>query len=301
MAYPVLREAEWPFRLPADLPASELQRIKREVEKLADASQYGWGQTIDFGAFRKDGLLQQGYLKIAGAFDDWGWWPKRLDGLRTADVGCFTGGSSLLMAYRGAAIVYAVDEIPEHIAQCGFLIRTFGLKTVQPLLRSAYRLREDIAPGTLDIILLSGVLYHLSDMLVGLYAMRELLKPGGLLLMQSNGVDDFEQSYANFGRFIAGRWWQPSGLCIRDMLEFMGFRYCDVRFYNSNTCLVRASSTEGDIPFKRGLNWPFKSLRDARPRSIDHSLMAPVRADQRNDSTHGLDRVRDPTRNEHEA
>jgi SAM-dependent methyltransferase len=301
MAYPVLREATWPLSLPANLPASKLQQIKDEVDRLADTSQYGWGQTIDFGPFKKDGLLQQGYLKIAGAFDDWGWWPTRLDGLRTADIGCFTGGSSLLMAHRGAATVYAVDEIPEHLAQCAFLVQTFGIETVRPLLRSAYRLREDIAPGSLDIILLSGVLYHMSDMLVGLYAMRELLKPGGVLLIQSNGIDDFEQSYANFGRFIAGRWWQPTGLCIQDMLEFMGFRDYEVRFYKSDACLVHASTTDSDIPFKRGLNWPFEILRDARPRSLDAQLMAPVRAAQRNDAVCAPDQAKHPSHPEHES
>jgi hypothetical protein len=126
------------------------------------------------------------------------------------------------------------------------------------------------------MILLSGVLYHMSDMLVGLYAMRELLKPGGLLLLQSSGVDDFTHSYANFGRFIAGRWWQPTGLCLQDMLGFMGYSDCLVQFYQPNNCFARASRVEVEIPFKRGLNWPFEDIHDAKPRSIDASLMAPA-------------------------
>jgi SAM-dependent methyltransferase len=278
MAYPEASPAAWPLSLPADIPETKIKEIAAEGDRLADASPYGWGHTIDFGAFRKAGLLQEGYLKIAGLLDHWNWWPQRLDGLRIADVGCFTGGSSLLMAHRGAAVVYAADEVPEHLAQCAFLVRTFGVETIRPILRSAYRLREDIAPGSLDVILLSGVLYHLSDMLIGLYAMRELLKPGGLLLVQSNGIDDFKQSYANFGRFIAGRWWQPSGLCIQDMLHFMGYENAEVRFYKANVCLARASTTGRDIPFKRGLNWPFENIRDAVARPIDGRLMAPFRA-----------------------
>jgi len=88
--------------------------------------------------------------------------------------------------------------------------------------------------------------------------MRELLKPGGLLLLQSSGVDDFTHSYANFGRFIAGRWWQPTGLCLQDMLGFMGYSDCLVQFYQPNNCFARASRVEVEIPFKRGLNWPFR-------------------------------------------
>ncbi len=257
------------------LPA-EIDQIAAEVDRLAASAQYGWGHTIDFGPFQKEGLLGDSYLKIAGGLDEWGWWPVGLDGMRVADVGCFTGGLSLLMAHRGAEVVYAVDEIPEHLAQCAYLARIFGADAVRPILHSAYRIRENIAPASLDLILLSGVLYHMSDMLVGLYAMRELLKPAGLLLIQSSGVDDFAHSYANFGRFYAGRWWQPTGLCLQDMCEFMGFKKPDVRFYDAHNCLARAVPDKAEIPFKRGLNWPFGDVHDARPRTLDSSVLAPA-------------------------
>ncbi|MGA2186734.1 MAG: hypothetical protein ABSH47_27285 [Bryobacteraceae bacterium] len=128
----------------------------------------------------------------------------------------------------------------------------------------------------MDLILLSGVLYHMSDMLVGLYAMRELLKPAGRLIIQSHGLDDFTYSYANFARFYAGTWWQPTGLCVKEMCEFMGFEEVEVRFYEPTNLLARMVSTDRDIPFKRGLNWPFENLRDARPRSLDAGIMAPA-------------------------
>lgn len=276
MTYPEIPIASWPMSIPQETGADEITRISDEVERLGSAAQYGWGHTIDFGAFRKEGLLGEDYRLIAGALDAWSWWPRRLDGLHVADVGCFTGGLSLLMAHRGAGVVYAVDEIPEHLAQCIFLTKVFGQPSVTPILQSAYHLCDSIQPRSLDLILLSGVLYHMSDMLVGLYAMRELLKPDGLLLIQSSGIDDFQHSYANFGRFIAGRWWQPTGLCIKDMCEFMGFGACEVRFYAPGNCLARASRVEGEITFKRGMNWPFESLRDARIRLLDARYMAPA-------------------------
>jgi SAM-dependent methyltransferase len=276
MAYPEVPLAAWPLALPPETSAEAVRRIADEVDRLGAVAQYGWGHSIDFGPFRKQGLLGESYLRIAGALDQWAWWPARFDGLHAADVGCFTGGLSLLMADRGAAVVYAADEIPENLAQCEFLAQVFTKESIRPILRSAYHLRGDIRPGSLDLILLSGVLYHMSDMLVGLYAMRELLKPGGLLLIQSNGIDDFQHSYANFGRFVAGRWWQPTGLCVKDMCEFMGYGNCEVRFYSPGNCLARAFRAEGDIPFKRGLNWPFEDRRDSQPRSLDASGMAPA-------------------------
>src|SRR5579862_1213828 len=267
--YPAIKPALWPLSLARGLSASQADALSAEADRLAQASQYGWGHSIDFGSFRKEGLLREAYLDIAGLLDEWGWWPKRLDTLQIADVGCFTGGLSLLMEHRGAATVHAVDEIPEHLAQCQFLVRAFGASRVRCVLSSAYDLRRHVEPHSLDIVLLAGVLYHMSDMLVGLYAMRELLKPGGLVLIQSNGIDDFDHSYANFGRFVAGRWWQPTGLCIQDMCAFMGFVDCEARFHSPTNCLARGVATAADIPFRRGLNWPFDDLKDARPRSLD--------------------------------
>ena len=276
MAYPVLVPARWPFALASHLSPSAIDRVSTDADRLAAESQYGWGQSVNFGPFRVAGLLGDEHLRIAGGFDHWNWWPERLDGMHVADVGCFSGALSLLMAHRGADVVYAVDEIPQHLAQCAFLARTFEVPAVRPILGSAYRLEEHIETSSLDLILLSGVIYHMSDMLVGLYAMRDLLKPGGSLLVQSNAIEDFDHSYANFGRFIAGRWWQPTALCLTDMLEFMGFTDIELRFYEAQFCLAKASRTEHEIVFKRGLNWIFDNRWDGKPRSLDPSRMAPV-------------------------
>jgi SAM-dependent methyltransferase len=180
------------------------------------------------------------------------------------------------MAERGAEVVYAVDEIPEHIDQCAFVAEAFDARSIRPVCRSIYRLQDEIPPKSLDYIVLAGVLYHLSDMLVGLYMLRELLKPGGVLLIESAGVDDFQHSYANFGRFCGGCWWLPTGLCIQDMCAFMGFGECEVRFYEESRCIARAVPVDGDLQFRRGLNWNFPALRDTRIRSMDTSIMAPA-------------------------
>jgi SAM-dependent methyltransferase len=268
--------ATWPLRLPADLPAERVAAIAQHVDELADAAQYGWGHTIDFGPFSKRGLMGKGYLRIAGALDAWGWWPDDLTGSRVADIGCFTGGLTLYLAARRPTVVYAVDELSDHIAQCGYLAEVFRLGAVRPVEASLYRLDEQVAPGSLDLILLSGVLYHLSDMLVGIHMMRRLLAPDGVLIIESNAIDDVEHSYANFGRFYKGMWWQPSALCVADMCEFMGFTDTQVRFYEKGRCLARCVRSTEEIPFKRGMNWEFASRRDARPRTEDERVMAPA-------------------------
>ena len=281
MDYPTAPKAKFPFNLPLDTPPEQIRRIQQRVDDLAQEAQYGWGHTIDFGAFRKEGILGEEYLRLAGLLDHWGWWPKDLTGRIVADIGCFTGGLSLYLAARNCSLVYAVDEIPQHLQQCAYLAEVFEQNRIRPVEASVFSLLEQIPEGSLDLILFSGVLYHLSDMLVGLYVLRRLLKPGSLLLIETNAVDDFKQSYANFGRFYAGMWWQPSGLCVQDMCEFMGFEDTEIRFYQQNRCLVRTTrSSSMDIPFRRGLNWKFELLQDAIPRPMDPGVMAPVESDK---------------------
>ena len=272
-SYPPLRAATLTLTLP---PSVDVPALQARIREVAARSQYGWGHTVDLGAFRVEGLLLDSYLSIAGGFDQFGWWPQRLDGLAVADVGCFTGGIALLAAQRGARIVHAVDEVSEHLDQCRLLIEALGETRVRPHLRSVYELSQDIPRRSLDIVVLSGVLYHLSDMLVGLHVLRELLKPGGTLLIESNGVDDPTHSYANFGRFYAGMWWQPTGLCIADMCEYTGYEQVRVEFYQPDRCIARAVATDRPIPFRRGMNLAFDTLRDGSVRTLDPAVMAPA-------------------------
>jgi hypothetical protein len=139
------------------------------------------------------------------------------------------------------------------------------MNELEALETSLYHLHRVIPAASLDLVLLSGVLYHLSDMLVGLIAPQSLLKPSGVLLIESDAVECFQHSYANFGRFVAGIWWQPTALCIQDLCEFTGFSRPDIRFYVSGRCLARATKLpDASLPFRRGTTWHFPSLLDEK-------------------------------------
>lgn len=274
-AYPTAARAPWPYRLPDN--AADLDALRREIDEVASQAQYGWGHTIDFGPFQARGLLGEKYLQVAGVLDAWGWWPRSLDGQQVADVGAFTGGLSLLMASRGAERVVAVDEVPEHLDQCRLVARAFDVDTVQPVAASLYDLPEHLEPGSLDLVLLSGVLYHLSDMLVGLVVLQRLLKPGGILLIESNAVECYQHSYANFGRFFEGMWWQPTALAVQDMCELAGLSSTQVRFYKPGRCIARSvKPSDARVPFKRGMNLQFADLRDEYERTRESGVLAPA-------------------------
>jgi len=113
-------------------------------------------------------------------------------------------------------------------------------------------------------------------LLVGLYAVREMLKPKGVLLIETAAAEDCRHSYANFARFFGGGWWEPSALCLRDLCAFMGFVDCEIRFYGPLRSLLRAVRSDEEIPFRRGLNWSFDSIRDRRVRTEGMKEWAPA-------------------------
>lgn len=267
-------EADWPLRVGVGV---RKRRLRRRVAAVASRSQYGWGHTIDFGTFEAEGFLGKDYLKVVGTLDALGWLPASLRGLVVADVGCFTGGVTALLAHRGAEKVVAVDEVASHLEQCRVVVDAFGMEDRVDLIeKSLYDLPDLVPARSLDLVILSGVLYHLSDMSVGLYALRTLLKEGGTLLIETNAVHDDRHSYANFGRFYAGMWWQPTTLCVRDMCEIMGFRQVETYPYVPSRCLARAVRSDTEPAFRRGLNWAFDDISDAVRRTVDSRVMAPV-------------------------
>ncbi|MCA1735732.1 MAG: class I SAM-dependent methyltransferase [Actinobacteria bacterium] len=273
--YDEVPRATWTLRMPRSEPERTAE-IRDRITQATAASQYGWGHSIDFGPFRQEGFLGTLWLAVAAALDQAEMWPQDLSGMRVADVGAFTGGLSALMASRGADLVYSVDELPGHAQQARVVSEAFELERMRVVESSLYDLHEVIEPDSLDLILLSGVLYHLSDMLVGLYTLRRLLKPGGVLVVETNAVHDLDHSYANFGRYYAGMWWQPTSLCVSDMYQFMGFEAVRVEPFVESRCIAAGVKSDGDIPFKRGLHWSFENREDARERQLDWRVMAPA-------------------------
>lgn len=275
--YATAPAAAWPLSVPANASPERVAELRTAAEALAERSQYGWGHTIPFGPFTMPGLLGEKHLKIAGLFDQLGWWSRDLHGQSVADIGCFTGALSVLMAERGAAEVAAIDELPDHLAQCDLVADAFGLQTITTHEKSLYELKDSLSEGSFDLVLCAGVLYHLSDMLVGLIELQRLLKPGGVLLLETNAVENFEHSYANYGRYVGGMWWQPTALCIQDLCEHAGFERPEVVFYQPGRALARVvKPTDARLPFTRGVNLPIEDRRDSVERTLDPGQLAPA-------------------------
>jgi len=105
-----------------------------------------------------------------------------LEEKRVLDVGCRDGLFSFAAEQRGAAEVIGIDNDLSRAA-VEFLIPHFRSR-VQMVEKNVY----DLSPeemGVFDVILFPGVLYHLRYPFWSIKVLRELLKPGGDLLIDT--------------------------------------------------------------------------------------------------------------------
>jgi len=117
---------------------------------------------------------QQLFMKHLKAID--------LKGKRVLDVGCRDGLFSFAAESMGAAQVVGIDNDLSKPAT-EFLIPFFKSK-VQMLQQNLYDLKAREL-GLFDVILFAGVLYHLRYPFWGLKVLRDVMKPGGELLIET--------------------------------------------------------------------------------------------------------------------
>jgi hypothetical protein len=113
-----------------------------------------------------------------------------LKGKRCLDIGTADGLTSVLLCRRGAAEVYACDRHN----------RSHTINAVKDSLDVNFtylsnstiadvrRKLPTLTTGALDLIVFSGVLYHMYDPMSGLGLVRSMARAGGLVVIESNAV-----------------------------------------------------------------------------------------------------------------
>jgi SAM-dependent methyltransferase len=250
-------------------PLERLAQIRQDISRLAKESPYGWGNTQDLGAgIRIEGVLLENYQPILARWRTLGWLPDDLAGQRVADIGGWNGGMTIALAQAGA-LVTNVEEIPAHARQFAFIQETLQLQGTTLITDTLYRMPWFPETRDLDLIVCAGVLYHLSDMIVGLKTLYDCLKAPGTLLIHTQAAPEAEFPHADFAGFAQGVWWQPSISCIEEMLRMVGFDEIESEPYIAREAIVRAKKvTPRQMEFKRGLNYPFANILDDQPRTM---------------------------------
>lgn len=186
---------------------------QREFENV-----FTWGHDHDFGTFQMKGHMGDRHIRVLDKFVDLG----VEFGGRVLDVGCWTGGTSLLLAALGCQVT-AIEEVEHYAGALRYMSAGFGLGiNLRAWAMSVYELERQ---PRYDLILCAGVLYHLSDPLVALRILFEALRDGGKLLVETAITGDNRPVLSYAGPRQSGwRWLVPSVSALRYMLQDVGFR-----------------------------------------------------------------------------
>jgi tRNA (mo5U34)-methyltransferase len=170
--------------------------------------------------------------------------PDDLSGWSVLDIGCNAGFFSFEMWRRGAASVVGIDSDPRYLAQARYAAQVLNAP-VEFVQASVF----DV--GTFgrrfDLVLFTGVLYHLRHPLLALDLLRQTVVGRSLLFQTMMRGDPHVAALAPdypfterevFGRrgypvlhFIEHRyagdptnWWTPNAACTEAMLRSAGFQ-----------------------------------------------------------------------------
>ena len=149
----------------------------------------------------------------------------QIENMNCLDVGAMDCLITILMKRRGAATVIAQDVLPS-TSHVDFLKKALGVEFdyVCGNLADLGSIAKQRGFPLFDVIVFSGVLYHMLDPFTGLALMRGLLRTGGLFLIETTAaVDRTMAAYFNAnGRFLPHtNYWQVSLECLDYMLRFL--------------------------------------------------------------------------------
>jgi tRNA (mo5U34)-methyltransferase len=169
-----------PCRMNADLPAPKLGAKAADPETLRE-------NLMAFHPWRKGPLELAGVSIDTEWRSDWKWERVRdhidLRGQRVLDIGCGNGYFGWRMLAAGARLVVGIDPTLVYVMQW-LACRHFAGDEPNYVLP----LNVDELPAgspAFDVVCSMGVLYHRRDPMQHLQQIHALLKPGGILVLES--------------------------------------------------------------------------------------------------------------------
>ena len=151
---------------------------------------------------------------------------------RCLDIGTREAMVPILLERRGASVVaYDRDLWRRSLELVGQALDTkFELLGDFKLEELPRRLQGANNTPPYDLVVLSGVLYHMVDPMMGLAVARGLVRNGGLLIVETLASFD-EQLCMHFneaGRMGPNSFWVPSVPCLDYLLRFLRLEALDV-------------------------------------------------------------------------
>jgi SAM-dependent methyltransferase len=157
-----------------------------------------------------------------------------LNGKNCLDIGTMEGLVPILMRRRGAGNVTAYDRPSALASRIASVKNRFG---VDFDFVSGFPLAElpaNVGHRAFDVIVMSGVLYHLFSPLAGLAIARGLLRNGGLMIVESAAViaDEPAMYWNSALRFVGESYFLPSMACLDYFARFLRMEIVDCAYFD---------------------------------------------------------------------
>jgi len=203
---------------PAVMPFAGWPR--RKLHEMA--SQHEWVHVIDLG----DGVVTPGAWGTGNPRITEAMQAVDFSGKKVLDIGCWDGAYSFFAEARGAAEVYSTDLISQRDFAGS---PTYQIAHAACQSKAKYYLNisvydiEKLGIRDFDIVLFTGIYYHLKDPVRALTCLRRVMREGGLIVVEG-AVLPGEGCYASFYyRNLPtpdrSNWWFPTVECLRQWVE----------------------------------------------------------------------------------
>jgi hypothetical protein len=156
-----------------------------------------------------------------------------VEGSRCVDLGSMDGLVAVLLARRGAASILAYDRLsfPEKVA---LLKERLGIEFEYRCGLSFAAFRQGYDGPLADVLIFSGVLYHMIDPLGGLLRARSLVRNGGILIVETGAAmtDRLAAEFNAYARLYDGdNFFLPSVLLLDYWLRFARLEPLDCFYF----------------------------------------------------------------------
>lgn len=155
-----------------------------------------------------------------------------LSGKVVADIGCNNGYYMFRMAHYQPALVLGFEPYVQHYYTFNTLNTFAGQRQLRVELLGIEHL--SLFPESFDVIFCLGILYHRPSPLDALRDLHTALKPGGILIVESQALPGTEPvalfPQATYAK-VPGTWFVPTASCLHNWLTRTDFAhvrlFCD--------------------------------------------------------------------------
>ncbi len=229
--------------------SGDIVRIGRENEIDMEEKEFLFGELKKLMPWRKGPFSVFG-IEIDAEWRSYRKWNRikpflpDLEGKVVCDVGCNNGYYMFKMAELNPAFVLGIDPTVQYFSQFSLLNHIAGVDFLNFQLIGVEQI--DLFEQVFDVVFLMGIIYHHPSPVDILKKVRVSMKPGGTLIVESQGIEGElpvalfpEKRYAK----VPGTYFVPTPSCLKNFLKRAGFKEIDV-FYKHKMSSKEQRRTE---------------------------------------------------------